>query len=85
MRLASRVIYTAHVVRPDHNNMGILGDILPPVQFLSDGTATFGLPDLGFGALTAQEVQRVTCSVMDFFFGQVLTVNQAIEKIRTRQ
>jgi biuret amidohydrolase len=55
------------------------------VLFLSDGTATFGLPDLGFGALTAQEVQRVTCSVMDFFFGQVLTVNQAIEKIRTRQ
>ena len=157
-----QVIYTAQVVRPDHTNMGILGDLVPPVQagviddgsvsgdlhagvrmregdillkkprygafhgtdldlilrhrgidtliiggiatnvccettareaterdfkvlFLSDGTATFGLPDLGFGALTAQEVQRVTCSVMSFFFGQVLTVNQAIEKIRTGQ
>jgi ureidoacrylate peracid hydrolase len=55
------------------------------VLFLSDGTATFGLPDMGFGAITAQEVQRVTCSVMSFFYGQVLTVNQAIEKIRTRQ
>ena len=55
------------------------------VLFLSDGTATFGLPDMGFGAITAQEVQRVTCSVMSFFYGQVLTVNQATEKIRTRQ
>jgi ureidoacrylate peracid hydrolase len=156
------VIHTAHVVRPDHSNTGILGDILPPVQagliddgsasgklhagvqmregdiflkkprygafhgtdlepilrhggidtliiggiatnvccettareatmrdfkvlFLSDGTATFGLPDVGFGAVTAQDVQRVTCSVMGFFFGQVLTVNQVIENIRTNQ
>jgi ureidoacrylate peracid hydrolase len=156
------VIYTAHVVRPDHSNVGVLGDILPPVQagliddgsvsgdlhagvrmsegdillkkprygafhgtdlelilrqrgidtliiggiatnvccettareanvrdfkvlFLSDGTATFGLPDMGFGAITGQEVQRVTCSVVGFFFGQVLTVNQAIEKISARQ
>jgi ureidoacrylate peracid hydrolase len=157
-----QVIYTAHLVRPDHTNMGILGDILPPVEagviddgsisgnlhagvhlseddillkkprysafqgtdlelmlrqrgidtliiggiatnvccestareaamrdfkvlFLSDGTATFGLPDLGFGALTAQEVQRVTCSVISTFFGQALTVNQAIEKIQARK
>jgi hypothetical protein len=96
-----QVIHTAHVVRPDHNNMGILGDILPPVQagliddgsvpgdlhagFRSDGTATFGLPDVGLGAITAQDVQCVTCSVMSFFFGQVLTVGQAVEKIRTQQ
>jgi ureidoacrylate peracid hydrolase len=157
-----QVIYTAHVVRPDHTNMGILADILPPVRagvidngsvsgdlhagvqlregdislekprygafhgtdlelmlrhrgidtliiggiatnvccettareatvrdfkvlFLSDGTATFGLPDMGFGAISGQDVQRVTCSVIGFFFGQVLTVNQAIEKIRTQQ
>ena len=157
-----QVIYTAHVVRPDHSNIGIMSNVLPPVQegviddgsvsatlhsgvrvregaivlkkprygafhgtdlelilrqkgidtlliggiatnvccemtareaavrdfkvlFLSDGTATFGLPDVGFGAITAQEVQRVTCSVISFFVGQVLTVNQAIEKIRTRQ
>jgi nicotinamidase-related amidase len=157
-----QVIYTAHVVRPDHTNVGILGKIVPPVQagliddgsvsgslhsgvrmregdillkkprygafhgtdlelilrdkgidtliiggiatnvccettareatardfkviFLSDGTATFGLPDLGFGAITAQEIQRVTCSVISFFYGQVLTVNQVIEKVRTQQ
>jgi ureidoacrylate peracid hydrolase len=155
-----QVIYTAHVVRSDHSNVGVLGDILPPVRegviddgsisgdfhpgvqvregditlkkarygafdgtdlelilrhkgidtliiggiatnvcaettareanvrdfkvlFLSDGTATFGLPDVGFGPLTAEEVQRVTCSIMRAFFAQVLTVDQAIEKIRT--
>ncbi len=157
-----QVIYTAHVVRPDHTNVGILGEIVPPVQagliddgsvsgslhsgvqmregdillkkprygafhgtdlelilrdkgidtliiggiatnvccettareatvrdfkviFLSDGTATFGLPDLGFGAITAQEIQRVTCSVMSFFYGQVLTVDQVIEKAKAQQ
>ncbi len=155
-----QVIYTAHVVRPDHTNIGVLGEILPPVRegvidegsisgdiharvqmsegdivvkkprygafhgtdlelilrqrgidtlilggiatnvcveatareatvrdykvlFLSDGTATFSLPDVGFGAITAQDLQRVTCSVMGFFFAQVLTVHQAIEQIQT--
>lgn len=155
-----QVIYTAHVVRPDHNNIGILGTVVPPVQegliddgsvsgrfhsgvrvregdivlkkprygafhgtdlelmlrqkgidtlilggiatnvccettareamvrdfkvlFLSDGTATFGLPDIGFGPVTAQEMQRVTCSALGFFFGQVLSVDQILQKLRT--
>jgi ureidoacrylate peracid hydrolase len=154
------VIYTAHVLGPDHSNMGILGSLLPPVDggliddgsgpaalhpalrfteediflkkprygafqgtdlelvlrhrnidtliiggiatnvccettareaamrdfkviFLSDGTATFGLPDMGFGPVTAEEVQNLTCSGVGFFFGQVLTVDQVIEKIKT--
>lgn len=54
------------------------------ILFLSDGTATFGLPDIGFGPVTAEEVQRVTCSVLGFFFGQVLSVNQVLQKMRTR-
>jgi ureidoacrylate peracid hydrolase len=153
------VIYTTHVLRPDHSNMGILGALLPPVDggliddgsgsaslhpalrfteediflkkprygafhgtdlelvlrhrnidtliiggiasnvccettareaamrdfkviFLSDGTATYGLPDMGFGPVTAKEVQNLTCSVVGFFFGQVLTVDQVIERIK---
>jgi ureidoacrylate peracid hydrolase len=51
------------------------------VIFLSDGTTTLGLPDMAFGPLTAEEVQNVTCSVVGFFFGQVLTVDRVIEKI----
>lgn len=40
-----QVIYTAHVVRPDHNNMGILGDILPPVKagVIDDGSVSADL------------------------------------------
>ena len=52
------------------------------VVFLTDGTATFGLPDVGFGPISAEEMQSVTCSVIGFFFGQVLTVDQVIERIR---
>jgi isochorismate hydrolase len=35
-----QVIYTAHVVRPDHTNVGILGKIVPPVQagLIDDGS-----------------------------------------------
>jgi hypothetical protein len=44
------------------------------VIFLADGTATFGLPDLGFGAVSAAEIQRSTCSTLAFGFAEVTTV-----------
>ena len=34
-----KVIHTAHVVRPDHSNVGVLGEIVPPVN---DGVITKG-------------------------------------------
>jgi ureidoacrylate peracid hydrolase len=52
------------------------------VIFLSDGTATFGLPDLGYGPISAEEIQKAVCSTLAFAFAQVLTVDQMIEKIR---
>jgi ureidoacrylate peracid hydrolase len=154
-----QVIHTVHVVRPDHSNVGVLGEIMPPVAagvidddsgsaelhprlevadedivlkkprfgafhgtdlepilrskgietliiggiatnvcaettareanardfrvlFLSDGTATFGLPDAaGLGASSAEEVQRVTCNIVGFAFGEVLTVADAMERL----
>jgi ureidoacrylate peracid hydrolase len=153
-----QVIHTVHVVRPDHSNVGVLGEIMPPVAagviddgsetaelhprlhvededivlkkprfgafhgtdlepilrsrgietliiggiatnvcaettareanardfrvlFLSDGTATFGLPDAGLGASSAEEVQRVTCNIVGFAFGEVLTVADTMERI----
>ena len=153
------VIYTAHVVRADHSNLGILGEMLPPVHagliddgsnsgvlhpallvdegdivvkkprfgafygtdlelilrhrgidtliiggiatnvccettareaavrdfkvvFLADGTATFALSDMGCGPISAEEIQRVSCSVIGFFFGQLLTVDQVLERLR---
>jgi ureidoacrylate peracid hydrolase len=153
-----QVIHTVHVVRPDHSNVGVLGEIMPPVAagviddgnesaelhprlevaeedivlkkprfgafhgtdlepilrskgietliiggiatnvcaettareanardfrvlFLSDGTATFGLPDAGLGVSSEEEVQRVTCNIIGFAFGEVLTVADATERI----
>lgn len=48
------------------------------VFFLSDGNATFGIGDV-----TAAEIQRVTLATMGALFGQVLSVDEMIDKIRT--
>lgn len=153
-----RVIHTAHVVRADGSNTGVMGEIIPPVRqgiinegsataafhqglkieagdivvrkprfgafhgtdlelilrsngidtliiggiatnvccettareanvrdfrvlFLRDATATFGLPDLGMGPMTAAEVQKATCSTLALAFAQVLSVEETIGKI----
>ncbi len=153
-----RVIHTAHVVRPDGSNIGVMGELLPPVKagvittgnesaklhpqlkvepgdivldkprfgafhgtdlelilrangidsliiggiatniccettareanvrdfrvhFLSDGTATFGLPDLGFGPVSAEDIQRMVCALMAFAFGRVRTVADVIAEL----
>ena len=147
------IVHTAHVVRPDGSNVGVMGEIIPPVNdgiidkgaptaelhaglevadgdivldkprfgafhgtdlemilrgrgidsiivsgiatnvccettareanvrdfrvfFLSDGTATFGVGDL-----TAEEIQKATCTTLGFVFAQVLTVDEMIGKI----
>lgn len=40
-----RVIYTAHVVRPDHSNVGTLGDTIPAIHdgVIDDGAETAAL------------------------------------------
>ncbi len=48
------------------------------VFFLSDGNATFPIGDV-----TAEEIQRVTCATMGALFGQVITVDEMIDKIRS--
>jgi nicotinamidase-related amidase len=155
------VIYTAHVVRPDGSNTGVMGEIIPPVNagviddgaesaalhpgldvqagdihlkkprfgafhgtdlelilrsrginslilggiatnvcvdttareasvrdyhvhVLSDGTATFGLPDMGMGAASAEEIQRVVCSTLAFAFARVRTVQDVIDELQSR-
>ncbi|MEZ4297860.1 MAG: isochorismatase family cysteine hydrolase [Polyangiaceae bacterium] len=148
------VVHTSHVVRPDGSNVGVMGEIIPPVKqgiinkgaptaalhaglkvaetdilldkprfgafhgtdlelilrsrgidtviisgiatnvccettareanvrdfrvlFLSDGTATFGV-----GSLSAEEIQRATCTTLGFVFAQVLTIDETIAKLR---
>jgi ureidoacrylate peracid hydrolase len=51
------------------------------VVFLSDGTATFDLPDTGLGAAKAEEVQRVTCATLGVFFAEVTTVEDVARRL----
>jgi nicotinamidase-related amidase len=153
-----QVIFTQHVVRADHSNVGLLGEVIPPVAagviddgsrsaafhdglrrdpddivlkkprfgsfhgtdlevilrsrgidtliiggiatnvcvdttareaavrefrvlFLADGTATFDHPDAGLGPASAEEIQRVTCAIIGFAFGEVLTVDDALGRL----
>jgi ureidoacrylate peracid hydrolase len=51
------------------------------VIFLSDGTAAGDYPDLGFGSISAEEVQRVTLTIMAMNFAQVASIDQVIGEI----
>lgn len=154
-----QVIHTAHVLRPDGSNAGVMGEIIPEIKtgiinkgtesaafhknlqieagdiilekprfgafhgtdlemilthrgidtviiggiatniccettareacardfkvvFLKDGTSTFGLPDLGMGEVSSEEIQKIVCSTLAFCFGQVLTVEEVIDKLK---
>ncbi len=43
------------------------------VIFLSDCNAAFDMPDLGFGAVSYEEVQKVVCSTIAMGFGEVMS------------
>jgi ureidoacrylate peracid hydrolase len=51
------------------------------VIFLSDGNAAGDMPDLGFGAVSAEEVQKVTLTLFALNFGQVASIDQVIAEI----
>lgn len=51
------------------------------VIFLSDGNATCALPDLGFGPVSAEEVQRVTLTILANNFAQVSSIDQVMAEI----
>jgi ureidoacrylate peracid hydrolase len=48
------------------------------VVFLSDGTATSDLPDLGWGAIDSDTIQRVFLTNFAYHFGRVATVDQLL-------
>jgi len=53
------------------------------VIFLKDGTATFDLPDVaGMGPVSAADVQKAICTTLAFAFAEVLSCDEAIEKLR---
>jgi biuret amidohydrolase len=51
------------------------------VIFLSDGNAAGDLPDMGFGPVSAEEVQRVVLTVLAMCFAQVSSIDQVIAEL----
>lgn len=51
------------------------------VIFLSDGNAPGDYPDLGFGHVSAEDIQRMTLTVMAMNFAQVSSIDQVINEI----
>ena len=54
------------------------------VIFLSDGNAAGDLPDLGFGPVSAEEIQKVVLTVLAMCFAQVSSIDQVIAEIAQR-
>jgi len=51
------------------------------VIFLSDGNAAGDLPDLGFGPVSAEEIQKVVLTVLAMSFAQVSSIAQVIAEL----
>lgn len=52
------------------------------VVFLSDATGTFDYPDVGQGAMSAEEVHRATLTVLAFSTAHVMTAGDFIARLR---
>ena len=51
------------------------------VVFLSDATGTFDYPDVGQGAMAAEDVHRATLTVLAFSTAHVMTAQEFLERI----
>ncbi len=51
------------------------------VVFLSDGTATFDLPDRGWGVIPKEEVQRCTLTALAWGFARVASVGDVLAEL----
>jgi ureidoacrylate peracid hydrolase len=49
---------------------------------LSDANAAMDYPDLGFGAISADEIQRLSLTTIAYEFGEVTTTADIVERLR---
>jgi ureidoacrylate peracid hydrolase len=54
------------------------------VIFLSDANAAMDYPDMGWGGISAEEIQKMTLTVIAFEFGQVSATDEIIAEIEER-
>lgn len=52
------------------------------VVFLSDATGTFDYPDVGQGALSADEVHRATLTILAFSTAHVMTAAEMLARVK---
>ncbi|OKO74173.1 isochorismatase family cysteine hydrolase [Bradyrhizobium sp. NAS96.2] len=52
------------------------------VVFLSDATGTFDYPDVGQGALSAEEVHRATLTILAFSTAHVMTAAEMLGRVK---
>jgi ureidoacrylate peracid hydrolase len=55
------------------------------VVFLSDATATFDYPDVGFGAMSADEVHKATLAILSVSTAHVMPVKELMSRVMSRQ
>ena len=53
-----------------------------PIAVTTDATGTYNYPDMGFGAIPAEEVHRVTLGVLAVSTAHVMTTDELIQKSR---
>jgi nicotinamidase-related amidase len=51
------------------------------VIFLADGNGTISLSDAGWGAFTAEDVQRYTLTNVATFYGEVAPISEVLERV----
>jgi ureidoacrylate peracid hydrolase len=54
------------------------------VAFLSDATATFDYPDVGYGAMAAEEVHSATLAILSVSTAHVMTVQEMMQRVSER-
>jgi len=52
------------------------------VIFLSDGNATYeSIPDMGWGAISAEEMQRVILTILAYRYAEVASISQVLDRL----
>jgi ureidoacrylate peracid hydrolase len=52
------------------------------VIFLSDGTATYNIPDMGWGPISAEEVQKFVLTILASRYAQVTSIGDVLNQLR---
>jgi ureidoacrylate peracid hydrolase len=55
------------------------------VVFLSDATGTFDYPDVGFGAMPADQVHKATLAILSVSTAHVMPVQEMMKRVTAKR